>query len=141
MRANASSGRSREHKFTSPAAFLYWSGANRRASPGRREVVDGTAPLSRLIVRGQSLGKSSDVGAVEYSRTLLCRRLNLPATLPHDPSALQCFLEWRQSPGLRPAGERSLIGQRRCRGLWFAHKLTNRRRYGAIRLWIRCRDG
>ena len=37
--------------------------------------------------RGQSLVKLAVVDSVEYSRTLLRRRLDLTATLSHDPSA------------------------------------------------------
>ena len=36
---------------------------------------------------GNLTGKSADAGSVEYSRTLPLRRLDLPVTLPHDPSA------------------------------------------------------
>ena len=32
-------------------------------------------------------GKSADSSSVEYSRTLPLLRLDLPVTLPHDPSA------------------------------------------------------
>ena len=32
-------------------------------------------------------GKSADSSSVEYNRTLLQFRLDLPITLPHDPSA------------------------------------------------------
>ena len=64
--------------------------------------------------RGQSLVKFAVVGSVEYSRTLLRRRLDLTATLPHDPSAglvakryrsLRGWLVVRRSVGLnaRPA--------------------------------------
>lgn len=39
----------------------------------------------RLVVN--LTGKSADSSSVEYNRTLLQLRLDLPATLPHDPSA------------------------------------------------------
>ena len=45
--------------------------------------IEGTA-----APRGQSLGKSSVVSSVEYSRTLLRCRFDLSSTLPHDLSAV-----------------------------------------------------
>ena len=68
-------------------------------------ICKGT--LRAAASRGHSLVKSADADSVEYSRTLLHHRLDLTATLPHDPSAVWIgrFPEWRRSVGLnaRPA--------------------------------------
>ena len=66
--------------------------------------------MEGAAARGQSLGKSADVGSVEGVSPRPRRRLDLPATLPHDPSALRTFLAGAPVAGLKP-GRREVYQQ------------------------------
>ena len=75
--------------------------------------------MEGAAARGQSLGKSADVGSVEGVSPRPRRRLDLPATLPHDPSALRTFLAGAPVAGLKPGRREVVYGeQRRLRGLY-----------------------
>ena len=93
------------------------------------------------VSRGQSLVKSADADAVEYSRTLLHHRLDLTATLSHDPSAVwsrrlleRCLadnllsrrrFEW---DFVRDLG----IFERFCEGRWLVCRVSLRRQRNRV---------